>query len=185
MQQLAAQLPWWHNVILLKKLKQAKDREWYARKALEHGWSRAILDLQIETRLHEREGMAITNFSKTLPPAQSDLAQQLLKDPYTFEFLTIDDRAKEREVEKGLMDHVQKMLLELGTGFAFVGRQVRFEVDGEEFRIEYALRDINKPMGVAEWTVRPAAELPKELRDALPTLEQIQERLNLTDEEEK
>ena len=244
--QAVAQLPWGHNLHLLHKLEDPAVRLWYARKALEHGWSRAILDLQIETRLHEREGKAITNFSKTLPPAQSDLAQQLLKDPYTFEFLTIDGKAKEREIEKGLMDHVQKMLLELGTGFAFVGRQVRFEVDGEEFRIdllfyhltlrcfvvidlkarpfepefagklnfylsavddqrrhkddeptigllmvrgkkkrllvEYALRDLNKPMGVAEWTSRPAAELPKELRDALPTLEQIQKRLNLTDE---
>lgn len=243
--QAVAQLPWGHNLHLLHQLKDPELRLWYARKALEHGWSRAILDLQIETRLHEREGKAVTNFTRTLPPGQSDLAQQLLKDPYTFEFLTIDDKAKEREIEKSMMDHVQKLLLELGMGFAFVGRQVRFEVGGEEFRIdllfyhltlrcfvvidlkarpfepeftgklnfylsavdeqmrhkddaptiglllvrgkknrllvEYALRDVNKPMGVAEWTARPAAELPKKLRDALPTPEQIQERLNLAE----
>jgi predicted nuclease of restriction endonuclease-like (RecB) superfamily len=128
-----AMLPWGHNVLLLQKIKNPLLRLWYARKALEHGWSRAILTYHIERNLHEREGRALTNFQQTLPPTQSDLAQQVLKDPYNFDFLTLRVDAHERELEKGLLDHVQKFLLELGVGFAFVGRQVHLEVDGEDY----------------------------------------------------
>ena len=120
-----ALLPWGTNLILLHKLKDPATRLWYARKTLEHGWSRAVLTVQIESRLHERSGKAITNFDRTLPPAQSDLAREVLKDPYTFDFLTLGEAAHERDLERGLVQHIQQFLLELGAGFAFVGRQVR------------------------------------------------------------
>jgi len=136
LQQAAAKLPWGHVMVLLDKVKAPFHRDWYARKATEHGWSRAILEVQIETRLHEREGKALTNFASTLPPRQSDFAQQLFKDPYNFDFLTLSTEAKERDLEQGLMNHVQKTLLELGEGFALVGRQVRIEVGGESFSID-------------------------------------------------
>ncbi|MEK7468469.1 MAG: PDDEXK nuclease domain-containing protein [Planctomycetota bacterium] len=235
-QQPVRQLPWGHNLSLLTKLKDPEIRSWYARRALEHGWSRAILQYQIESRLHDREGKAITNFAQTLPSPQSDLAQQLLKDPYNFDFLTLSGDAKERELEKGLIDHVQKLLLELGIGFAFVGRQVTFDLAGKTYTIdllfyhlklrcfivvdlktgdfepehagklnfhlslvddrmrhesdaptiglilaggrdritvEYALRDIDKPIGVAEWRTRIVESLPRNLRGALPRSEDL------------
>jgi predicted nuclease of restriction endonuclease-like (RecB) superfamily len=115
-------LPWGHNVLLVEKIKDESQRLWYAAKALEHGWSRAVLTVQIETNLYCRQGQAVTNFASTLPPPQSDLAQQALKDPYLFDFLTLHDDAIERDLETGLVDHIQKFLVELGTGFAFVGR---------------------------------------------------------------
>jgi len=123
-----AQLPWFHHCLLLDKLTSPADRLWYAAKAIEHGWSRNVLALQIEAGLHQRQGKAVTNFKTTLPPAQSDLAQGITKDPYLFDFLTLRDDANERAVEEGLMAHVEKFLLELGAGFALVGRQVHLEV---------------------------------------------------------
>lgn len=127
-----AQLSWSANLILLHKIKDPATRLWYARKTLEHGWSRAVLTVQIESRLHERSGKAITNFERTLPPTQSDMAREVLKDPYTFDFLTLGEAAQERDLERGLVEHVQKLLLEMGAGFAFVGRQVHIEVGGED-----------------------------------------------------
>jgi len=109
------QLPWGHNIVLLEKLDHRTDRLWYARAALENGWSRNVLALHIESRLHERQGKAITNFSITLPAPQSDLARQTLKDPYIFDFLTLDPAARERELELGLLEHIQKFLVELGS----------------------------------------------------------------------
>ena len=135
-QQLAGQLPWFHNCTLLDKTKDSEERFWYAHSAIEHGWSRNILVMQIESNLYRRQGKAITNFQATLPKPQSDLAQQLLKDPYNFDFLTLSKDAHEREVETGLVAHIQKFLLELGVGFAFVGRQVPLEVAGKEYRID-------------------------------------------------
>ena len=114
-----ANLPWSANIILLEKLKDPAVRLWYARKTLEHGWSRAVLTVQIETKLHERSGKAITNFDRTLPPAQSDLAREVLKDPYTFDFLSLSEAAHERDLERGLVEHIRQFLLELGAGFAF------------------------------------------------------------------
>ena len=113
-----------------------KTALWYARQAIEHGWSRNILVLQIEGRAHERHGKAITNFAATLPPADSDLAAQVFKDPYLFDFLGTADPRREREVEQALVDHIQRFLLELGTGFAFVGRQVPLEVGDQDFYID-------------------------------------------------
>ena len=235
-----ATLPWGHNVLLLQKIKNPLLRLWYARKAMEHGWSRTILTYHIERNLHVREGNALTNFQQTLPPPQSDLAQQILKDPYNFDFLTLRTDAHERDLEKGLLDHIQKFLLELGVGFAFVGRQVHLEVDGDDFyldlllyhlrlrcyvvvelkretfkpefagkmnfylsavddrmrhpddqpsiglllckvqnrlTVEYALRDMRKPIGVAEWQTKLVESLPKNLQGNLPTIEEIEAEL--------
>lgn len=135
-QQVVAQLPWGHNVRILDYLKKAEEREWYVRKAFEHGWSRNILVMQIESRLYQRQGKAITNFTRTLPPPQSDLAQQTLKDPYLFDFLGLGDEAHERELERGLTTHITRFLLELGAGFSYVGRQVHLEVAGEDFYLD-------------------------------------------------
>jgi predicted nuclease of restriction endonuclease-like (RecB) superfamily len=235
-----ADLPWGHNRLLLTKLKQPAERLWYAQAALRHGWSRAVLTVQIETKAHRRMGKAQTNFAQTLPPPQSDLAQQVLKDPYTFDFLTLSAEARERELEQGLTEHIQKFLVELGVGFAFVGRQVHLEVGGEDYyldllfyhlklrcfvvldlkmeafkpefagkmnfyltavdeqmrhandqptiglllckeknrlTVEYALRDVKKPIGVAEWKTRLVESLPKQLRGALPSVEVLERGL--------
>lgn len=131
-----ASLPWGHNLLLLHKLEKTKDRVWYASKAVEHGWSRNVLGLQIEAGLHRRQGKAVTNFKTTLPTAQSDLAQGITKDPYLFDFLTLRDDANERAVEEGLVAHVEKFLLELGAGFALVGRQVHLQVGDQDFYLD-------------------------------------------------
>lgn len=130
------EIPWGQNIELLSKVKNPIQRLWYAKMTIEHGWSRPVLVHQIETGLYERQGKAVTNFKRTLPPSQSDLAQQALKDPYTFDFLTLAGDARERDLEQGLLAHIQKFLLELGVGFAFVGRQVHLEVEGDDFYID-------------------------------------------------
>lgn len=135
-QQPAAQLPWFHLCTLLDRVKGAVERDWYAAKALEHGWSRNVLAMQIETAAHLRAGSAITNFSERLPPPQSDLAREVLKDPYIFDFLGLTEDAQERDIEQALTRHITRFLLELGAGFAFVGRQYRLEVAGDEFLID-------------------------------------------------
>jgi predicted nuclease of restriction endonuclease-like (RecB) superfamily len=135
-QQAAALLPWGHNLVLLDKLPGPQTRRWYAAKAIEHNWSRNILTMQIETRLLERSGKAVTNFEASLPKPQSDLARESLKDPYRFDFLGLTDEAQERAVENSLVKHVTEFLLELGAGFAFVGRQVLLDVGGDEFFID-------------------------------------------------
>ena len=131
-----AQLPWYHQLALLDKLPSAEARRWYAAKAIEHNWSRNVLVMQIETRLLERTGQAVTNFPATLPAPQSDLAQESIKDPYRFDFLGLTEDAQEREIEHALVRHVTEFLLELGAGFAFVGRQVLLDVGGDEFFID-------------------------------------------------
>lgn len=236
-----ASLPWGHNLALLYKLESTADRFWYARKAVEHGWSRAVLTHHIEAQLHRREGKAVTNFRRTLPPAQSDLAEQTLKDPYNFDFLTLGSEARERELELGLLDHIQKFLLELGVGFAFVGRQFHLEIGGQDYyldllfyhlrlrcyvvidlkmkafepefagkmnfylsavddqlrhaddqpsiglllckerdnlTVEYALRDLKKPIGVAQWRTKLVESLPKNLKGSLPTVAEIESELS-------
>jgi predicted nuclease of restriction endonuclease-like (RecB) superfamily len=135
-QQLVGQLPWGHNVRLLDHVKAHEERVWYIRQAIEHGWSRNTLVIHIEAGLYRRQGKAITNFERSLPAPQSDLARQILKDPYNFDFLTLSQDALEREIETGLVEHIQKFLLELGTGFSFVGRQYPLEVAGEDYRID-------------------------------------------------
>lgn len=132
-QRSAAQLPWRHHQVLLDKLDNAELREWYAAAASDAGWSRDVLVLQIEGRLHERSGKAVSNFGATLPKEDSDLAQQATRDPYLFDFLSTAGTRRERDIEEGLIEHLERFLLELGQGFAFVGRQVRLELAGDEF----------------------------------------------------
>jgi len=239
-QQLAAQIPWFHNCLLLDRVSDAPTRLWYIKAALQHGWSRNILALQIERQLHKRQGKAVTNFKKTLPPADSDMAAQVFKDPYLFDFLGTADPRREREVEQALTDHIQRFLLELGTGFAFVGRQVHLEFSSADYYldllfyhlklrcfvvvelkavpfdpafvgkmnlylsavddllrhpddkptiglllckgkdrlvVEYALRDLHKPIGVADWETKIVTALPKEFEGSLPTVEEIEREL--------
>lgn len=233
-------IPWGHNIVLMHKLKGHDERLWYAQKTIENGWSRSMLETWIKSGLHKRTGKAITNFKRTLPSPHSDMAQQSLKDPYLFDFLTVQEEHLERDVEQGLIDHIQKFLLELGKDFAFVGRQYHIEVDGDDyyldllfyhlklrcyivielkstifkpeyagklnfylsavddllrhkddnptmglllcktkknFTVEYALRDVNKPIGVAEYETKLVGSLPKNLKSSLPTIEEIEEEL--------
>jgi predicted nuclease of restriction endonuclease-like (RecB) superfamily len=239
-QRTVARIPWRQNIALLERLSDPKTRLWYASQTLRHGWTQPILTLQIESGLHERQGKAVSNFPATLPPAESDLAAQVFKDPYLFDFLGTADERREREVERALVDHIQKFLLELGTGFAFLGRQVHLEVGDQDFYVdllfyhvklrsyvvvelkavpfdpgfvgqmnlylsavddllrhpddkptiglllckeknrlvvEYALRNLNKPIGVAEWQTKLVESLPKPLRDELPTVAEIEAEL--------
>jgi predicted nuclease of restriction endonuclease-like (RecB) superfamily len=135
-QQSADQLPWFHIVILLTKLLEPVEREWYAIQAIEQGWTRSTLEVQIKNRLFERQGAALTNFERHLESSQANLATQILKDPYHFDFLGLGDEAQEKDIENALMRHITRFLLELGAGFAFMGRQVRLEVGGDEFFID-------------------------------------------------
>jgi predicted nuclease of restriction endonuclease-like (RecB) superfamily len=132
-QQLAAQIPWFHNCVLMDKVKDPDTRQWYIRQTIQNGWSRSILELQIESNLYQRQGSAVNNFERALPPPQSDLANQLLKDPYNLDFLALTGAVQERELESALVKHIRDFLLELGVGFAFVGSQYRLEVSGNEY----------------------------------------------------
>src|SRR3984957_12328070 len=233
-QAVLAQITWYHNVAILEKLTTSEDRIWYAKATIQNGWSRNVLVHQIEAgRLHRQE-KAVANFDRTLPAPQSDLARDITKDPYNFDFLTLGDDAHER----GLLDHLRQFLLELGVGFAFVGNQYRLAVGDQEFYIdllfyhlklrayvvidlkmrsfepefagkmnfylsavndmlrhpddqpsvglilcktkdrfvaEYALRDINKPIGISEY--RLAESLPEKLKGSLPTIEELESEL--------
>lgn len=232
-----AQIPWGHNIVLLEQLTDLEKRIWYAQKTFENGWSRSMLSLWIESDLYGRQGKAVTNFQATLPHPTSDLAQQTLKDPYNFGFLSLDKDFREKELEEGLVNQIQKFLLELGQGFAFVGRQVHLTVENEDYYIdllfyhlklrcymvvelkatafdprdigqinfylsavndllrhpddkpsigmifcktknslvvEYALKDIHKPIGVSEYQVTLADALPQEFKGTLPTIEEIE-----------
>jgi predicted nuclease of restriction endonuclease-like (RecB) superfamily len=131
-----AQITWYHNIALIEKLPTTEERLWYARKTIENGWSRNVLVHQIESDLYHRQGKAPTNFTRTLPAPQSELAQQVVKDPYNFEFLTLAEKAQERDLERALLQHLRDFLLELGVGFAFVGSQYPLEVGGQEFRLD-------------------------------------------------
>lgn len=236
-QQLVAQIPWGHNVVLLERLKNSDSRLWYAQKAIENGWSRSVMLHWIDSGLHQRQGTAVSNFQDTLPATHSDLACQTLKDPYCFDFLTLRKKFDEKELEDGLLDHIQKFLLELGAGFSFVGRQVQLTVGGQDFYVdllfyhlklrsyvvvelkatefkpdyagklnfyltavdemhkhpddqptiglllcktknkviaEYALRDINKPIGISEYETQLVESLPDDLKGSLPTVEELE-----------
>lgn len=231
-QQVVALLPWGHNIRLLESVKSTSEREWYARQAIESGWSRNVLANQIDSGLYARQGTALTNFNRTLPKEQSELAQQIIKDPYSFDFLSLGPDMLERDLERGLIEHLRSLILELGKGFSFVGTQYHLEVGGQDYYldllfyhlrlrcfvvielkiedfkpefagklnfylsavddqlrhaddkpsigiilckgkndviVEYALRDSNKPMGVARYQMSPA--LPDQLMQELPTLE--------------
>ena len=135
-QQVVAHLPWGHNVRLLDAVKDSDERAWYARQAIQYGWSRDILLHQVDSGLYRRQGRAVTNFQGTLPAPQSDLAQQMLKDPYNFDFLDLGPEIRERDLERGLTAHIREFLLELGVGFAFVGSQYHLEVGGQDYYID-------------------------------------------------
>lgn len=234
------QIPWGHNIVLLQKIKDTEERLWYAEKTTTYGWSRSALEDWIKSDVYRREGKAITNFSSKLPSPQSKLAQETLKDPYCFDFLTLADDHHEKDLEQGLIDNIQKTLMELGQGFAFVGRQVHLQVGESDFYIdllfyhlklrafvvcelkstpfkpeyagklnfylsavddimrhpedrptigmllcktkdnfvvEYALRDIHKPMGVSGYETMLMDKLPKELKGSLPTVDEIEREL--------
>jgi len=239
--QAVSEIPWGHNIVLLQQLERPQDRLWYAEQTCAQGWSRAVLQAQIAKKAHARQGKAVTNFSRALPPPQSELARQALKDPYTFDFLTIGREAHERVTERDLLAHVREFLLELGAGFAFIGNQVKLTVgDADSFidllfyhvrlrcyvvvelkatafkpehagkmnfylsavddllkhkddqpsiglllcrsrnrvQVEYALRDIRKPIGVAQWETRIVEALPEDLKGSLPTVEEIEAELS-------
>jgi len=239
-QQLVAQIPWGHNIALMEKIETKEERIWYIKKTIENSWSRNVLTTWIESRLYDRQGKAITNFSTTLPAIQSDLANQTLKDPYCFDFLTLRERFDERELEDGLLDHIQRFLLELGSGFSFVGRQIHLDIGDQDFYLdllfyhyklrcfvvvelkatefkpehagkmnfyltavdetlkhpddkptiglllcknknkiiaEYALRDIQKPLGVAGYETKIIESLPEDLKGSLPTIKEIEQTL--------
>jgi len=226
--------------VLLDKLEDPELRRWYVAATLDQGWSRSILAVQIETRRHERAGKAVTNFAATMPADDSDLAQQATRDPYLLDFLSTAETRRERDLENGLVDHISRFLLELGRGFAFLGRQVRLTLGDDEFYcdllfyhlglrcyvvielktvkfgpafvgqlamyraavddllarpddkppiglllcktkndtvVEYALRDVKAPIGVAEWTTAITTSLPDELRGSLPTIAELESEL--------
>lgn len=135
-QQLAAQIPWFHTCVLLDKVSDSAEREWYIRQTVEHGWSRNVMVHQIESGLYHRQGKTTTNFDRTLPSPQSELAQQILKDPYNFDFLSLGEDIKERDLHRTLMEHLREFLLELGVGFSFVGSEFPLEVDGTDYRMD-------------------------------------------------
>jgi predicted nuclease of restriction endonuclease-like (RecB) superfamily len=130
------QIPWWHNVVIVSKIKNIDEAVFYVQKTIQNNWSRSILTHQIEGRLYQREGKAVTNFEATLPVPQSDLARQIIKDPYNFDFLMLREQHDERELKDALVEHITRFLLELGAGFAYLGRQYRLEVGGEEFLMD-------------------------------------------------
>lgn len=136
LQRLVAKLPWGHNATLLDRLADRDTRVFYAERAIAHGWTRAVLETRIGSRLHEREGRALTNFAATLPEPDAHALQRLTRDPYTFDFLDLREPARERDLERALLAEVRSFLLELGAGFAFVGSQVGLLVDGEEFVLD-------------------------------------------------
>lgn len=246
-QEVLAQLPWSHNITLMEKLSTVEERLWYARQAFQYGWSQPILFLKIGTQAYLRSGKALNNFPATLPSTESDMAVQVFKDPYLFDFLGTDAPRREAELESGLMEHMQKFLLELGQGFAFVGRQVHLEMGDQDFYIdllfyhltlrryivvevkarefkagdsaqlgmymtavnkllnhpddkpalglllvktknkvlvEYALDGINHPMSVAEWETQLTQSLPENLRESLPTIEELEAEFKKEDAEE-
>ena len=142
-QQSAAQIPWFHTCTILDKISDPKQRIWYIQKTIENGWSRNVLSLQIQSNLYARDGKSINNFKSTLPAAQSDLAQSIIKDPYNLEFLDIQGKIHERELEGKLIDHIRNFLLELGHGFAFMGNQYHIELEGEDYYLDLLFYHVN------------------------------------------
>ena len=135
-QEVLAQITWYHNITLLDKVKNYEERLWYVHETAKNGWSRNVLVAQIQTGLYKRQGKSVNNFQNTLPSPQSDLAQSTIKDPYNLEFLDIQGKVAERELENKLIDHIRNFLLELGQGFAFIGNQYHIELEGEDYYID-------------------------------------------------
>jgi predicted nuclease of restriction endonuclease-like (RecB) superfamily len=234
--QLASQLPWWHVIRLMQRVKDPNAREWYMREAARQGWSRSVLEIQLLGNAYERRGRAVTNFEVSLPVVEARRAAEVFKDPYLFDFLGTTDLNRERQVEQALVNHIQRFMLELGSGFAFVGRQMCLNVGGEDFFldlllyhlklrcfvvvelkavdfdpafvgqinlylsavddqlrhphdrptiglllcrskhqvvVEYALRDLKKPIGVAGWETTLSKNLPERYVGSLPSVEEL------------
>lgn len=237
-------IPWGHHTTILRKIKNVKEAIFYISKTIENNWSRSVLEYQIETDLFHRQGKAITNFKNSLPAVQSDLANALLKDPYNFEFLTLSEQVKEKDLEQKLVQHISQFLLELGKGFAYMGRQFQLKVGSKEYRtdllfyhtklkcyiiielkvkefepeyigklnfyitainelvkeetdqatigillcknkdnfeVEFALKDINKPIGVSEYRYK---ELPENIKETLNSLKELTKELKTLTENE-
>jgi predicted nuclease of restriction endonuclease-like (RecB) superfamily len=198
-QQAVAQLtaiPWGHNLAILSKCSSHDQALCYMQQTQAHGWSRMVLTHQIESGLWQREGQPLTNFAQTLPAPQSELARQMLKDPYVFDFLSLTPEHTERELEKALIDHITHFLLELGAGFAYMGRQVALQVgerdaptiglllckSKDKLVAEYALSDMSKPLGLA--TYQLSHTLPAELQGQLPSIEALEAELKGVGNEE-
>ncbi len=130
------EIPWKHNLTIIEKTKNIKEIQFYINQTIENNWSRSVLEYQIESNLYSRQGNAITNFKNTLPEIQGDLAKELLKDPYNFEFLTLSAQAKEKDLEQELIQQISKFLLELGKGFAYLGRQFQLKVGTKDYRTD-------------------------------------------------
>ncbi len=235
-------IPWWHNVVLLQKIKSNEQRLWYAQQAIKYGWSRTVLEWHISLKSHDRQGKAITNFKKQIPAPESELVQQAFKDPYILDFVTLREPYLERDIEKNLMLNIQKVMLELGKGFTFAGQQYHIRVGSKDFYIdllfyhvplkryvvielkarefnyfdagqisfyitavdeqlkgvgdnptiglilckekdhfvaEYALKNINIPIGVASYEINLIKDLPIEFQDSLPTIKEIEDKLEI------
>jgi predicted nuclease of restriction endonuclease-like (RecB) superfamily len=138
LQRTVAKIPWRSNITLIDKLDNEQTRLWYAQKLLENGWSRDVLDMMITSRLIERQGKAVSNFEDTLPSPDSDTVREVFKDPYYFDYIGAAALRREHEIKLALTEHIEKFLLELGQGFAFVGREVHLELAGDDFYIEYS-----------------------------------------------
>ncbi|MCB9202525.1 MAG: DUF1016 domain-containing protein [Flavobacteriales bacterium] len=136
LQQTVAKIPWGHNILLIEKLKNIKIRKWYIQKCIENNWSRDVLDFQIKSNLYKREGSSINNFKNTLPKPFSDLANQTLKDPYIFDFLSLDEKIREKDIERQLIEHISKFLLELGKGFAYIGNQYHLKIAENDYYLD-------------------------------------------------
>ena len=238
-------IPWGHHILILKKIKDVNEAIFYISKTIENNWSRSVLEYQMETRLFHRQGKAVTNFQYALPAVQGDLANALLKDPYNFEFITLSEQVKEKDLEKKLIQHISQFLLELGKGFAYMGRQFLLKVGSKEYRtdllfyhtklkcfiiielkvnefepeyigklnfyisainklvkdesdqptigillcknkdnfeVEFALKDINKPIGVSEYRYK---ELPESIKENLSTLETLAAELKSLTQNER
>ena len=238
MPQSVAQIPWGHNRLIISKVKDIEEAIFYSNETAQKGWNRDTLEIQIENKLYERQGKAINNFLETLPANQSKIASETLKDPYNFDFLGLHDDALEREIETELTKNITNFLLELGKGFAFLGRQYKIEISESDYfidllfyhldlrcyvvielkagkfkpefagklnfylsavdsqlkrrednttigillckrkdkiEVEYALRDINKPMGISEYRLTDA--IPEDIKTKLPSIEELEDEL--------
>ena len=131
-----SKIPWRHNITIIEKIKNTKEALYYVNQTIENNWSRSVLEYQIETNLYQRQGTSINNFSQTLPQIQGDLANELLKDPYNFEFLTLSSKSKEKDLELKLIQHISQFLMELGKGFAYLGRQFSLKVGSKDYRTD-------------------------------------------------
>lgn len=183
-QQVVAQIPWGHNIVLMDKVSDTDERNWYIKKSAENGWSRNVLVHQIESNLYQRQVLAdkVTNFEHRLPSPQSELAVQTMKDPYVFDFIPFREDMLERDIEQALVRDVTKLLLELGTEFAFLGKEQDNPSIGlllckskNNVVAEYSLKDISKPIGVSEYKI--TSSLPDDLEKQLPSVEDIQRRI--------